>query len=60
MECADSKASMDNISKNKVSAVGTEKVVKWCSHNILAIKIPIELSLIVSLVLYRPTNVYEL
>ena len=27
MECADSKASMDNISKNKVSAVGTEKVV---------------------------------
>ena len=37
-----------------------EKVVKWCSHNILAIKIPIELALIVSLVLYRPTSVYEL
>jgi hypothetical protein len=30
MECADSKVSMDNISRNKVSAVGTEKVVKWC------------------------------
>ena len=28
MECADSKASMDNISKNKVSAVGTEKGFK--------------------------------
>lgn len=28
MECADSKVSMDNISRNKVSAVGTEKVSK--------------------------------
>ena len=25
MECADSKVSMDNINRNKVSAVGTEK-----------------------------------
>ena len=27
MECADSNASMDSISRNRVSAVGTEKVV---------------------------------
>ena len=26
MECADSKVSMDNINRNKVSAVGTKKV----------------------------------
>lgn len=30
MECADSKVSIDSISRNKVSAVRTEKVVKWC------------------------------
>ena len=29
MECADSKVGMDSISKNKGSAVGTEKVSKW-------------------------------
>ena len=29
MECADSKVSMDNSSRNKVSAVGTEKVANY-------------------------------
>ena len=30
MECTDSNVSIDKTSKNKVSAVGAEKVVKWC------------------------------
>ena len=30
MECTDSNVSVDKTSKNKVSAVGAEKVVKWC------------------------------
>ena len=32
MECADSKASMDNINRNRVSAVGTEKVLLFTHH----------------------------
>lgn len=30
MECTDSNVSIDKTSKNKVSDVGAEKVVKWC------------------------------